>query len=100
MVRIASFLVSIIVLMFAICVFIASLICTVLAVVTVGMNRDLNSMMMGFWKLYYKSLVFTLGFFIAAFSPAFGIGIIYFYLLLHGEKVQEWFQKRFMRYKV
>lgn len=47
-----------------------------------------NGRIKAYWKYFRQSLVFMLGLFVAAFSPAFGISIIILYYVQQGESIR------------
>lgn len=58
-----------------------------IAIVCFFQIEAVNKILSNLWKLFRRGLVFSLGMFIATFSPSFGFGIVFLYFLLNGEKM-------------
>ena len=66
----------------------------VIGVLGLFRSEELNKPIIRFWKGYRRMLVFSLGLFIAAFSPPLGFSLILMYLFLLGEPLDGGFFQR------
>jgi hypothetical protein len=60
-------------------------------------EKRLNQPLVRFWKIYCRSLVMGLGFFIAAFNPPLGFLTLFLYFMLEGEVNQSEWLRSFLR---
>jgi hypothetical protein len=67
---------------------------TALAVLCLFRSAKFNAWRKKVWDFFRKSLVFSLGTFIATLSPPFGFGVIVLYFMLRGEDAEK---NEFMR---
>lgn len=89
--RVLLFLLSLVMAIATIVVLCVALIYTLLAAVSFFQSSNFNAMMRQSWKGVWKFLVFTMGFLLGVFSPAFGIGIVVLYFMVHNEKMDGFF---------
>lgn len=71
----------------------------ILSTVTLFMIKEMNANLYKSWKNVKKVLVFTVGLFLAIFSPALGLGLIVLYFMLLGEQLNKSFVSRLFKFR-
>ncbi len=87
--RIISLGLSLLLILSTLVVTIATLFCGLLKLITFGRIKRVDDLFTNCYSLMRKSLVLTIGLFIATFSPSFGFAIIIIYFLMIGEKLNQ-----------
>jgi|688.fasta_scaffold01000_9 hypothetical protein len=88
-IRLLTFLAAIGAAVGLIFVFFMTLVSTLLAGLTLFMNKEINAKVINSWKNVRKILVILVGLTIGIFSPTLGFGLIILYLMLHGESLKK-----------
>ena len=70
-------------------VFFLALVHTVLALLTVFLNKEINASLYRSWCNVRKSFVMLLGLLIGVFSPPLGLGLVILDLMLHKENLRK-----------
>lgn len=93
--RILSVIMTLVCIWWVLCSFLVLAISLVLATVFLFQSPAFNLMLQRFWKLFKLSLVSLVSFFLAIFSPAFGMGTLFLYASLSDSAVFRQWLKRF-----
>lgn len=93
--RFLSLIMTLACIWWALCSFIVLAIALVLATVFLFQSPAFNILLQRVWKLFKLSLVSLVSFFLAIFSPAFGMGTLFLYASLSDSAVFKQWLKRF-----